>query len=116
MSLLGSVVNRKEEEIALRVGEALGEYAGCYNTEVELHEWSQGYDEEFAHKLAPHEHALYYLLRKQFRLSNPSSRTACAPALLGIVGVVARGVSLLRDPYKSYSYYIERVAHDIAMY
>ena len=92
LSLLGSVANRKEEEIALRVGEALGQYAGCYDVKVELHDWREGYDETFAHQLAPHEHALYVLLRKQYRLSNPLHRTACAPALLGIVALVARGV------------------------
>ena len=92
MSLLGSGVNRKEEEIALRVGEALGQYAGCYMIDVELHDWGEGYDEGFASQLAPHEHALYFLLRKQYRLSNPLYRTSCAPALLGIVAIVARGV------------------------
>lgn len=94
MSLLGSGANRKEEEIALRAGEALGQYAGCYKIEVELHDWGEGYDEEFSSQLAPHEHALYLLLRKQYRLSNPLHRTACAPTLLGIVGLVARGVSV----------------------
>ena len=92
ISLLGSGVNRKEEEIALRVGEALGQYAGCYMIDVELNDWSDGYDEEFASQLAPHEHALYVLLRQQYRLSNPLHRTACAPALLGIVAIVSRGV------------------------
>eukprot|EP00977_Amphora_coffeiformis_P014885 scaffold4242_cov175-Amphora_coffeaeformis.AAC.9 len=96
MSLLGSGVNRKDEEIALRVGEALGQYAGCYKIDVELHSWGEGYDEGFASQLAPHEHALYFLLRKQYRLSNPLHRTACAPALLGIVAIVARGVN--NDP------------------
>ena len=71
MSLLGSGANRKDEEIALLVGEALGMYAGCYDIDVELHDWREGYDEVLAQQLAPHEHALYFLLRKQFRLSNP---------------------------------------------
>ena len=92
MSLLGSGANRKDEEIALHVGEALGLYAGCYDIDVALHDWRDGYDEALAQRLAPHEHALYWLLRKQYRLSNPLHRTACAPALLGIVGLVARGV------------------------
>lgn len=105
MSLLGSGVNRKDEEIALRVGEALGLYAGCYNIQVEAADWRLGYDEELANRLAPHEHALYLLLRKQYRLSNPLHRTACAPALLGVVGLVARGVSVvfpfveMNDPF-----------------
>ena len=93
MSLLGSKVNRHEEEIALRVGEALGQYAGHYFIDVEMHQWGDGYDEELAQQLAPHEHCLYLLLRKQYRQSNPLHRTACAPALLGVVGLVARGVS-----------------------
>lgn len=95
ISLLGSGVNRKEEEIALHVGEALGQYAGCYGTiSVDPMDWGQGYEESFAHRLPPHEHALYYLLRKQYRQSNPLHRTSCAPALLAIVAVVARGVSI----------------------
>lgn len=93
MSLLGSGAYKKDEEIALHVGEALGRYADCYSIKIDLHTWGLGYDEDFAVQLAPHEHALYLLLRKQYRLSNPLHRTACAPALLGIVGVVARGVS-----------------------
>lgn len=94
MSLLGSGVMRKEEEIGLYVGEALAQYAGCYNIQVQSTVWGEGYDEEFANQLSPHEHALYFLLRKQYRLSNPLHRTASAPALLGIIAMVAREVSI----------------------
>jgi hypothetical protein len=92
-SLLGSGANRKDEEIALHVGEALGKYSDSYNVDINVRDWQDDYDEEFATGLEPHEHALYHLLRKQYRLSNPLQRTACAPALLGIVGLVSRGVS-----------------------
>ena len=98
-SLLGSGANRKEEEISLHVGDALAQYAGCYQIDVELKNWGEGFNDDFAHELAPHEHALYLLLRKQYRMSNPLHRTACAPALLGIVGMVAR--SLNKDPQTS---------------
>lgn len=94
-SLLGSGANRKDEEIALHVGEALGKYSDCYNVDIKVHDWQDGYEEELATGLEPHEHALYLLLRKQYRLSNPLHRTACAPALLGIVGLISRGVSQL---------------------
>ena len=98
--MLGSSAFRADEEIALLAGESLAQYADAYSPEGAV--WSSSVDilpEEFddktAKELPPHQHVLYELLRKTYTSNSPHKRTACAGALLGIVGRAANGVRLL---------------------
>ncbi|CAB9497586.1 associated protein ECM29 homolog [Seminavis robusta] len=98
-SLLGSPAFRADEEIALAVGEALGNYADAIHSGAVWsspdREWPKDtdYDENFARELPPHGQVLYTLLRKIYPSNSPQKRTACAPAMLGIVARACRGVN-----------------------
>lgn len=99
--LLGSAVNRKQEDLALVIGEALGAYADAYSPIVSVwesseEEWTPGYDPSFARHLPPHGHVLYTLLRRIAQAASPPTRTAAAPALLALVARTAKAVNL--DP------------------
>ncbi|KAL7580750.1 hypothetical protein ACA910_001033 [Epithemia clementina (nom. ined.)] len=90
LSSVGSAAFRKEEEIALSAGEALGVHAdSCMYVNSDL-SWPDDFQDEFARKLPPQEHVLYFLTTQTLRASSPHKRTATAPALLGLVGRAAR--------------------------
>jgi proteasome component ECM29 len=96
--LLGSMASRKEEELALVVGEALADYADGYSPENVVWTnsgkiWPYEFDEHFAKGLPPHEQVLYVLLRRLYPSSDPHKKIACAPALLAVVAMGARRVS-----------------------
>lgn len=96
-NLLGSSSFRKDEEIALVVGESLALYADALESGTFV--WSSSpeerpteFSETYASLLPPHEHVIYVLLEKIAKSSSPHLRRACAPALLAVVARVARGV------------------------
>jgi hypothetical protein len=96
--LLGSMASRKEEELAIVVGEALADYADGYSPESVVwtnsgNLWPDEFDESFAKGLPPHEQVLYVLLRRLYPSSDPHKKIACAPALLAVVAMGARRVS-----------------------
>lgn len=100
LSTLGSMAFRKEEEIALVVGEALGKYADSCNYASSSLVWPSGnggdsqFREEFLLTLPPQEFVLYFLLTKNLVASTPAKRIATAPALLGLVGRAAKLVHM----------------------
>jgi hypothetical protein len=96
LQLLGAISFRKDEEIGLIVGEALAQYADCAAVGQDSIEWSEDFDEDFAGVLPPNEHILYVLIKYNLASSSPHKRTAAAPAMLGLVGRAARGVSFFR--------------------
>lgn len=101
-SLLGSQAFRADEEVALVAGEALALYADTPVGAVwssHLSEWPKDFDEKQAKELPPFQHALFELIRKTYASNSPHKRTACAPALLGIVGRAANGA----NKHKNYS-------------
>jgi len=94
-ALLGSTSYRKDTEIGLIVGEALGSYADAYSPEGAT--WTQPqrerpdvFDQAYAAELPPHKHVIYVLLEKETKSSSPQKRTACAPVILALVGRTAR--------------------------
>lgn len=98
MDLLGSPAFRKDEELALKAGEALAAYCDAYGPDTaiwssSIAEWPHDFDENIARGLPPHQQVLYTLTEKTFMSNSPHKRTASAPALLAIVAKAARGVS-----------------------
>ena len=98
-SLLGSPAFKADQEVGLIVGEALALYADSYAPDSttwssNVSEWPTGaYDSECMENMPPHEQALYRILREVYPSSSPHKKTACAPALLGLVGRAANGVN-----------------------
>lgn len=93
--LLGSAAWRKQEEIGIRVGEALARYANITAVAQNM-SWPDGpYVEGFSATLSAPECVLYELLRNYSRVSSPQKRTASAQALMGVVAKAAMGVRCL---------------------
>lgn len=61
--ILGSASNKKDEEIGIRVGEALGAFADGFSPKNALWthpgSWPDSYDDEFASQLPPHDNVLF---------------------------------------------------------
>lgn len=98
-SIVGSVVNRKDDELSLAVGEALVKYADAFGAgewktsspNAELDSLRDGqYDEAFAQSLPPHKHIMYTIFKREIVASNPVKKTGCAPVLLALVGHASR--------------------------
>ena len=94
ISTLGSLAFRKEEEVALVAGEALGMYADSCSFQSRRLPWPPEFDEDFSKNLSPHEFVYYILLAANLKASSPHKRTSTAPALLGLVGRAARLVHI----------------------
>lgn len=98
-SLLGSPAFKADQEVGLIVGEALALYADSYAPDSTTWSstvlaWPTGaFDSECMENMPPHEQALYRILREVYPSSSPHKKTACAPALLGLVGRAANGVN-----------------------
>ena len=103
--LLGSPAFRKDEELALVAGEALASYANAYGDSTlwsfSVSEWPKEFDEKIADDMPPHQQILFILIRKIYASNSPHKRTACAAALLAIVGRAAYGVNRYADGYYS---------------
>jgi proteasome component ECM29 len=103
---LGSMAFRKEEEVALVIGEGLAAYADSFSPKTAVWSssetiWPMEYNEAFAQALPPHQHVLYVLLTKTAKASSPHIRTSSSPALLAVVARAAKGVNTHPD-------YVER--------
>ncbi|KAL9182267.1 hypothetical protein ACHAXT_012919 [Thalassiosira profunda] len=99
-AVLGSAVYRKDDEVALAVGEALVKYADAFGSgewSSGSAEWKEGpYDEKYAFDLPPHKHVLYTMFLRELVSSNPMKRNSCAAPLLALVGHASRMANL--DP------------------
>jgi hypothetical protein len=87
--LLGSDAFRKDEEIALAVGEALAVFSQAQMdaaiTMNDVLPWPDGMDEDFAKKSSPPVHVLFSLLRLARTTRNNHKRRSCAAALFAVV-------------------------------
>ena len=94
-AILGSAVYRKDDELALIVGEALVKYADALGSgewsSGSDSEWKEGaYDESYAFELPPHRHVLYTIFRRELVSSNPQKKNACAATLLALIAHASR--------------------------
>ena len=93
IGLLGGEAYKKENEVALKTGEALSLWAskavissGCHVNYGQLvKSLNSAYDEEFGNKLPPHAYTPFRLLAKEFTSSSPQTRTASVVALFVLV-------------------------------
>jgi proteasome component ECM29 len=94
VAMIGANAFRKDEEIALVVGESLALFCdvpSSYVAPQHAIDWIDGFDESFARALQPTEHVLFLLLRMSFASSSPQKRTGTAPALMAVVARGTRG-------------------------
>lgn len=106
-SINGSVVHRKDDELSLKVGEALVKYADAIGdgewskvSETTNNDGEGAYDEVVANSLPPHKHILYTIFKREVVSTNPIKKTGCAAILLALVGHASR-LALLDSSFAS---------------
>ncbi|KAL7549336.1 LOW QUALITY PROTEIN: hypothetical protein ACHAWF_012606 [Thalassiosira exigua] len=117
--ILGSAVYRKDDEVALGVGEALVKYADALGAG----DWSSGsdsklkegqYDNDYACKLPPHRHVLYTVFRREVVSTNPMKRNSCAATLLALIGHASRVSNL--DPSSTSRAFVQEVWDNLSLF
>ena len=98
--LIGSECHRKDEEIALLVGDAIALYADhpipADSSETVSILSCTEYDLKVAKTLEPYDHVLFTLIRRFATLSSPQKRTSSSSVLLC---VVSSAVKVLQQKY-----------------